>query len=587
MEAEQRVEGGQGALNGEILVLSEATLPRALWQGWRGRPMRMVAVHALVRGSTGLLERVARWASARGWLSSAFEGPRAVPIKDGYPGDALLRPYHPGIEAGIHPLLDDVEAHPVLGSYAYAFRKALTDYTQAMLNLTGAAMACQRIYGAGGWRLVGAPPHFARVFALSTGAQPAAWLAPACGGARIANGLNALSLWLGVSAWLLVRTRPRVAIHRFRLAIDRIHPADMRLAALIDDPRDVLMIERNRVRAAQAEPGLEPYTRVTRDDARLPPRATVVAIARLAAHLWALWREMGGHDAPLFARYATLLGKRRVFDAFFHRFRPACLWARDDYSMDHVVRNQSLRGVGGIAMGVNHGLPMNTYVSQWREIDFDVYFTYGRHLYETVYRQSWRSGMRVVPAGNIEFTPERRAAVQAGPRPLDIAVFGIVSSRFTEFLDEVRRLAGLFPDRKVILRMKALRETEYTCAYQRLIASAPPNLVADTGESAYDLMLRVGYAVSTGSTTTAEALQFGVTSFALDIEPELQFFYYRQFPRLIVTSAEDLARRIRAIEAGEETFDFHALEPLIAVSAPDFCDIVGPELGLVPAGGQQ
>ncbi|MCC7016147.1 MAG: hypothetical protein IT564_02955 [Rhodospirillales bacterium] len=582
-----------------FVVLSEATLPGALWRGLRGRPMRTVATLALVRPLEGRLARIESWARARGLLGSAYGPPAAIPVHDGYPGDAIHRPYDPAIEQGVRPLVAPFEGHAVLGEYAYAFRKALSDYTQTMLNLTGAAAWAEANLPEGGWRLIGAPPHFARVYALSAGRAPGSWLGPGRAGesprayndaplsgragGRIAAALNALAVFAGMTAWLIARTRLAVAPERFRLAVDRVSPIDLEVAKAADDPAEVLMVERNARLAAETSPELAPYRRVTRNDARATPGVTVRLIARMARELWTLWRDFGDLEAPLFGRFASLIGKRTLFAAFFRRFRPAFLWGRDDYSMDHVIRNQELRKIGGKALGVNHGLPINTYISQWREIDFDVYYAYGRHLYDAFYRAAWPAHMRVEAVGNIQMTPERRARLAAA-RTKDIAVYAIVTLRFDELLAHVRDLALRFPDRRVHVRMKKRREDSYLRRYGEWLArEAPANVANNDDSDPYDLMLRTAYAVTPGSTAGIEAMQSGAKTFYLDLDPGLRFFYYRNFPHLIVRSAGDIARRIEAIEAGTEAYDFSRSEGLVALSAPDFYAALRRDLGLPPA----
>jgi hypothetical protein len=564
----------------DLLVLNETTLPRALWRGLRGRPMHAVAIHALVRPLAGPLARIEVWARARGLLGSAFEAPVAIPVHDGYPGDAIYRPYDPATEGGVRFLSAPFENHPTLGEYAYAFRKAVSEYSQVMLNLTGVASWAETHLPAGGWTLSGAPPHFSRMFALSTGRDPGPWLGAGAKGGRAANALGALLVFAGMTVWLLARTRLAVAPERFRLAVDRVSPIDLEVAKAASDPAEVLMVERNAILAAQTSPELAHYRRMTRNDARVTLGVALRLIARMARELWALWRDFGDLEAPLFGRFTSLIGKRALFAAFFRRFRPAFFWGRDDYTTDHVVRNQELRKIGAITLGVNHGLPINTYISQWREIDFDVYYAYGRHLYDSFYRDSWPGHMNVKSVGNIQLTPERRARLK-GERTKDIAIYAIVTLRFEALLDTAKTIAERFTDRRVHVRMKGRRGSYYMDRYARwLTEEAPANVVNNVDADPYDLMLRTSYAVTPGSTAGAEALQFGAAAFYLDLDPELRFFYYRNFPDLIVRSAEDIIRRIENIETGAESYNPAAHRDLIAVSAPDFYATFRRDIGL-------
>lgn len=563
----------------DLVVLNETTLMGALWRGLSGHPMQVVATEALVRPLAGLLTRIESWAQRRGLLGSAYVAPAPIPMHDGYPGDALYRPYDPVIERSVRPLVVPFEGHPVLGEYAYAFRKSLSDYTQAMLNLTGAAAWAEANLPVSGWTLIGAPPHFARVFALSAEQTPGAWLGPANAGGRLANALNALAILVGMTAWLVARTRPAVMPEHFRLAIDRVSPIDLEVAKVVDDPAEVLMVERNRRLAAESAPGLARYRRVIRDDARTTPALALRLIQRLARELWALWREFGAMEAPLFGRFAALVGKRALFAAFFHRFRPAFLWGRDDYTTDHIIRNQELRKIGSMSLGVSHGLPINTYVSQWREIDFDTYYVFGRHLYDNFYRNAWPAHMTVKAVGNIQMTPERRARLGSG-RMKDIAFFAVETPMLPVMLEQVRRIAEHFPDRTVWVRMKPGRSARYAAIVDVAMREMPLNVARHEGETAYDLMLKIEYALANFSTTGAEALGMRVKVLVFDVDPKFADFYYRNFPGLTVASAEDVIRRIEAIESGQEIYEFSRYESLISMSAPDFRQILRADIGI-------
>jgi hypothetical protein len=557
----------------QLVVPNELLLPRILWAGWRGRPIYLLEAQPLIRPLGSALSAILTFLAKRGLARSAFEAPLAVPVHDGYPGDSLFRPYDPEIERGVQGRFG-----PQDGDYAYAFRKAMSDYTQSMLRLVGAVAWLEENLGAGAWRLRGAPRHLGLVFRLSTGRELPDAVSFEASPTRLLNLANALFLTLGLFAWLAERIRYAVPVEAFRLAIDRISPVDMVVAReAVDDPAGVLIIERNAVLAAAADDEVARHRRCSRDDARVTFAHSVMLIGRLCREMAGLWLRHGKEDAPLFGRLAALLGKRVVYAAFFARFRPAYLWGRDDYSMDHIIRNQELRKQGGAAIGVNHGLPVNTYISQWREIDFDVYYVYGRHLYETFYKPAWPESMRVVAAGNIQMTPERRKRMSA-PRPRDIAVYITVVPRFDEFMSGMMDVARHFQDRKVHFRMKGKREDRYLQSFARWMQEAPANAVVNQDSHPYDLMLATSYAIAAGSTAAVEALGFGAKSFVYDAEPRYRHYYYRNFPALIVTDAAQIIRRIERIESGEESYDPLAFDSLIRQSGACVYDLLRAEV---------
>ena len=80
----------------------------------------------------------------------------------------------------------------------------------------------------------------------------------------------------------------------------------------------------------------------------------------------------------------------------------------------------------------------------------------------------------------------------------------------------------------------------------------------------------------------AEALQFKVKTFNLDMDPTLEHQYYRNFYNLTVPDGETIIRRIEAIELGEEAYDFELYKDLISIDGPDISNVVRSDIGLGP-----
>jgi len=557
----------------EFLVLSETTAAHLLWAGWRGRPACIAAVLPYLRASTGILERLAAWAIRRGWARPIDD---ALPVHDRYPGDSLFLPLHPELETKLHQLLRVDRPNAVECEYAYALRKALSDYTQVNLLLLGIISWAARHWPEGGWRLRGAPRHLDRLRAWHGGDSVSR--APIKSlGLRLVNLGNSIVTVAGVLFWLLLRTRLKVTPQRYRLAIDRISPIDLVVArSVIDDPREVLIVERSRTAAAAVD-ATRSFRSCVKEDARLTPKALIILGSVLVRDVALLYRRYGALDGGLFGRFAALAGKRAMFAAFFSRFQPDVFWCRDDYSMDHIIRSQELRKIGSRSLGISHGLPINTYISQWREIDFDVYYVYGRHLYEHFYRGAWPSTMLVKPVGNIQFTRTLRAAC-AKPRGNDIAFFAIVTPRFDFVMEQIMKIARRFSDRTVHIRMKGNRDAHYRERFAYWMSQMPTNVSDNTDPDPYTLMSRVAYALTPGSTTGAEALQFGAKGFVFDVEPSYRWFYYRNFPGLTVRDADEVIQRIEAIESGAESYDFSRYDELIEMSGQDIFEIIRADI---------
>ena len=90
------------------------------------------------------------------------------------------------------------------------------------------------------------------------------------------------------------------------------------------------------------------------------------------------------------------------------------------------------------------------------------------------------------------------------------------------------------------------------------------------------------YVINESSTLTAEAIQFGLYSFVLDIDRRLKNLYYRHFPDICVGSAEQAVERIRAIEEGRWHYPRHRMGGLINMSGRIPWDEIRKDMGLDP-----
>jgi len=89
--------------------------------------------------------------------------------------------------------------------------------------------------------------------------------------------------------------------------------------------------------------------------------------------------------------------------------------------------------------------------------------------------------------------------------------------------------------------------------------------------------------VTCGSTVGAEALQFEVASFVIDLDPEEPHFLYRDFPEMLVAGASDIVRRIRAIEDGTAPYRFEKMKDLIELPPKNVYDVIRSTMGLAPS----
>jgi hypothetical protein len=562
--------------------VSEASLAAFLYACLTGRRVFVIGAFPLLGRSTALLDRIIAWATRRGLAKPLAAFSPDMPWVDSLPGDGYYNDILERVEARLHARFDWSSAPPAIAPMAYMMKKAVTDYLQAVQIILLFVNWADAHAKPGTWRLKGAPPFYALIKALydGDGSNPPA--VASLTSLTFWNVANSLLTVLGAIFWLLLRVRLRVETERYRLALDILSndESENLLPKLGLAPNEILIVFRTPLFQQRLAKTYAPYRQCLLGDARILPKTFFRLVAQIFRDQLALYSAFAvSADAGLFVRLCVLSYKSALFAAFYENFRPKFHWGRDDYSLDHGIRNVELRKIGGISLGINHGLPLNTYAAQWREIDFDVYFVFGRHLYERYYKDAWPSRMRVVAIGNLRASSLRRG-MDLTRKTGDIAYFPIENSQLEAAFRHVWDVARAFPERKIYVKPKGGRGRDFNSTLQKMSGEAPSNvLVLPASASPYALLESVSYVITTGSTLAVESLQFQAASFVLDVDPKLGHFLYRDFPQMWVKTGADITMRIQELESGRATYDYKALEPLIALSVDDPAALIRAELG--------
>ncbi len=559
------------------MVISETTLPRLAFLILTGRRPCVSGVVPAIHMMDGPLGKLVRVLKARNLVQTMDQAFPDMPVLEGMPGRGYYNDLHQAIETRLHASVGLKNSEGRLAAYSYAGRKAASDsFCKVIPHVLAAEWLRDHrpetpFYG---------KPPFQRIverlfFDQEKTVSSRRW---AFLPGNLLNACVALA-WLFV--WLVQRMRLRVPVETYALGAERLNEADEFLIDKALPDISVLIVARHKVSPQKdgRRPTIAGRPVVSLKDARVTPFAAVVLFGRACVDLAAFVTREGGADHLMFSRYCNLAAKRAMFAAFFRRFHVQAFWGRDDYSLDHVVRYQELRRIGGKAFGISHGIPINTYIPQWREIDFDVYYVFGRYLYDHYYRDAWAPGMTVKAVGTPHLTTERRKRL-AGPRQADIIYFVMAATQLDKIVHEVWRVAAAFPDRQLWIKPKPNRDGSHVDQLNKLIADAPANVAVFDEAIPYEKMLTAGYAITSGSTLSAECLQFGMKTFVLDCDPEMRQMYYRQFPDLTVPDGDTIISRIKDIEAGREIYDFKKYDQLIDMSGGDFYQVVRDDLGL-------
>ncbi len=352
------------------------------------------------------------------------------------------------------------------------------------------------------------------------------------------------------------------------------------LRQVTDDAKDVQLIYRNKQQEQEIRADAESqiFEGCLRTDGVVPLAKLAGIVAENIRTTLGLYKSVNRFpNAPCF-EILKFPFYQMIYRGLTERYRFANFFGRDDYDSQHIIRASELRKKGVQSIGISHGLPVpETVRGVWRYLDFDIYYTFGTHLYRTHYKTTWAPLMKVKAVGSFGMTREQLSRL--GPKPTkDIVYFCGTMPGDEEPFRWAKELARHFPDRKVYIKHKRsnngrLHEGQ---AYSRSEEDLP-NLI-DTSETAYELMLRCQYALSTpNSTIVVEGVQFGLNTFAWD-PAYLGTSYYRAFPDLCVSELTQMIERIENIESGKWTYPRQKFSELVDQSGRVIFDVIRADL---------
>ena len=475
-----------------FLVLSETTIIPLFVFGLMRRDVHIVGILPHIRFLRAPLRAIAGLATRLGLASDVKSISADLPWIEGLPGDGRFNDIFQTVATRLPEMYPQPDAISPVAEYAYAMAKSRTDYCTDVISVLVLVKWAEENWQQDAWKLVGASPMMGHVYRLYFDreapfkARAGRLLRPAY---NIFNALFTLGAAVG---WLILRIRlGHVPVQKCKFALDVISLRFERelVKNVVDSPSDALLVYRTRATRQNLSRDIDAYPECILGDARIDSATFVRLSAALVGDMWRLWKTASSAEPGLFGRYCTLVGKRAMFAAFFKRYQPRFFFCRDDYSIDHIIRSQELRKIGGTSIGMMHGIPTNTYISEWNEVDFDIYLVMGQHLYETFYRDLWPSHMKIIATGCFRMTPEYFSRRHQA-RPKDIAYFPIVHRNSDFLMAETFRIAEHFPDRTVYVKMKAGRGIVEQQRFERQMEQAPANVIIYEDVVAYDLLLK-------------------------------------------------------------------------------------------------
>lgn len=561
------------------LIATELTLPRLLWRAMVRRPTCVIEARTIVQGGPGIIGRLVDRLRAGGRVSTLADHPQLRSYVD--VGD-FLRLEDPFAENEAwmdHRFgFDDSDAR--FGRDALAYRHVLC-MDAFSRYWRGAAVRTALIEGkvAG---LDGVDADLAR----RQGGDGAKIIDTCRLAERLLGGVIFLLACLRCWAWIVAHIRLSVPSPRpFFLASDYLGgDRDLLLwRELCDDTSQTLVVFREKATIGDYGGMVTGWPQAMPTDGVFSLKDGLRILAEAARDYWRLYRGACALPPDMVRSLMTIPWKRAVYRAFFNRYRPRFYWGRDDYNVDHILRSQELRAVGGVSIGIMHGLPNIVTVShQIRYVDFDVYYTHGTALYQERYKSRWPHGMTVRPVGSVGLSRDELAAL-AQPVPLDVAFILGPSFHQDQVIQAVGDLARAFPDRTIWINTKTSYRSRgsFGQAFQSILDLNLPNIREFQGRT-YDLFYRTTYWISESSTLVAEAVQFGRVGLCIDPDARFKYLFYRRYPWLMVRDGADLVQRIHDLESGQAVYPRAQAHDMIRMDGLDCWDIIRADLGLPP-----
>jgi hypothetical protein len=566
-----------------VIVLRVGTVLRFLWLVLIGRRPRLLSVEAAVPAAQRLLQRLAERAVAAG---------RASWVLDECPQYHHVRDYFAGV------FIYDIHATTLeMQDREFRIRNALArspDYTTAY-QLAVANFLRHRhlpillldavIENAGPEppALYGMTPELAALYDAYFGrALPKSVTVRASWIAVCANVALALTIGGFGIVWCLTHIRlSQTRRDPFFFAADYFSdPRDHRLYQHLEDGGPMLMVQRGRDWDATEVARERGYTVCNRTDGTWGAGMAAGAARMIVGDIWTFLSNMPTCPPELFYALAALPIRRARWRALFNRFPVKAFWGRDEYDPEHVMRRLELNRAGGRAFGIMHGTPtLAISQPQWSYISYDQFYMFGRGIYDAHLKPFFGPSSRVTAVGSFGARAEDYALVECD-RPPNILVMLSVFAHEPAVHAIVDALAAAFPDRTVYLQVKfRFRPLASVRDAVRRLTETHANIVY-TEDGLFELFRRARYTFSDPSTTVIESLQFGMTSFFMDVSPVHRSCYYREFPFLCVRGPDDAVSRIRDIESGAAIYRREDFGALVDLSGVPFWETVRRDLGL-------
>ena len=562
-----------------LVLLTELNIIRVLWRSLFDRDAYIVGRMPLLPRFDSVLAAAQRWMIGRGMARDIFElfpDERRWADIPTFRGRSKMFPTtEPWAEDHLRYARWPLDWAP----YGLAFRQLAVKYLAGYFVPADLVRLTRERFGGAAIEIVGGNRDFLAFLDRSCG-DLGVCARPAIEPRWAVNAVIFLAVSVIALVWLTLRLRfRRGAEEPVFLGVD--YHGRLEDIRIIDDivgvDAGVVFVYRN----ASVSNGPQPIGPSRRTASVADGRFDIAdgrrALGIVLGDGWRIFRLGGGYSPRFYFELAKMPLRRLAFFGLCRRFRFANFWSRDDYNFEHILRTHELRWAGARSLGINHGLPTpEIFQPSWRYIDFDFYYVFGRHLYETYYRDTWSSSMAVRAIGTTGVSRTQLATPRVARKP-DFVFYSVVLNG-AETLAAAFDVARAFPDRKMLVKIKETRREDGLANDLIAMCDSAPANVEVTMRDSYELMYEAEYALTGSSTVAVEAIQMGMKTFVLDLLPRDRPFYYRDFPGICVRSADEAAARIRAIDRHEACYPWDQLDQLVDLSGQNPYDAIRADM---------
>lgn len=570
-------------------LLTEFNLFILIWHIWRKRRIVVIQIVQIMPLTANFLSRIVTRYRKAGKLFLLFEDyGHLVTYKDYTECESQADPFtmtEPWMEE--HFEFNDVERR--LNNYSLAFKHLICNHTKTYPFLCYTIENILKRSSDEKISVIGANSDTRELFRFIFNRDCGPRVPVGFGGAVWMNTILAIGLFTYTFGWILWRTRLRLRpAEEVFLGSDLA--GDPRLANFWKEVqsagKQVKVIIRSQiheqtVRDRIAGFDLDDWPHCLSTEGRFSLFSAVAALSLLLKDICKIYCHLRSQQSGIFFQAVKFPFFRVKYRSLFSRFKFANYFGRDDYNVEHIIRSQELRRIQGRSFGMLHGLPAEPPITPIiRYIDFDVYYVFGLDWYERFYKSRWPKSMQVRAVGSFGMSSKQLDSLKE-PRPRNIVCF--VKEKFGDeiVLGEILKIAKAFPDRKIIIKPKGIPEGDYRQKIDRLLSKSPSNLVDASGQDSYEQFLNCSYSLSESSTLVIEAIQFGLVSFAMLMDPKLtRNNYYRRFPDLVYEKADSIIDRIRAVESGDWHYDRTVYKDLVDLSGRVIWDVILSDMGV-------